>query len=496
MTSPAPVPAPVDGARPAPAALAALRDQIAREMALLELPQTPWLPPHAGPDGKPMENVVIVGGGYGGICTAIGLKLRGVDRVRVIDAAPEGMEGPWLTYARMRTLRSPKQLAGPEFGLPSLTYRAWHEASFGTESWNALDRIERRAWMDYVGWLRSVMEIPVENETRLVHVSEAPNGVQLDLETREGPGRITTSRLVLATGISGGGGFAVPEIIARLPRERWTHSGEVLDLSMLAGKRVGVIGGASSSFDWAVSVLREGPASVDMLVRQSELARKEILFWANFPGYMRNFAELPSLDRYRFTREMLRHRGLPTQETYDHVHRHPNFALHYDAAIARAEVAGDAIQVELKDGRNWQFDHLLLGTGYRTDISLRPELAGVWREVALWRDRFTPPEGEEDTGLLSAPYTGPSFELQEKTPGACPVLGRIHLFTISTMLSVGPLCNGVMGMRYGIPRLVSGLCRALFEADVPAFMQSLRDYPDEHLVTRPAGSQMAVPGLS
>ncbi len=482
MTSPAPA----AGARPDTEALAALRKRIAHEMMLLELPQNAWLPVHTGADGAPMENVVIVGSGYGGICAAIGLKLRGVDRVRIIDAAPKGMEGPWLTYARMRTLRSPKQLAGPEFGLPSLTYRAWHEASFGTDTWAPLDRIDRKAWMAYVQWLRDVMAIPVENDTRLLNLSGDDGSVRLDVETPKGRSHMLARRVVLATGISGGGGFAVPEVIARLPRDRWTHSGEVFDLSQLSGKRVGVIGGASSSFDWAVSALREAPASVDLLVRQSELARKEILFWANFPGYMRNFAELPALDRYRFTREMLRHRGLPTQETYDIVHSHRNFALHYDAAIVRAEAVGDAVDVVLRDGRSLRFDHLLLGTGYRTDLSLRPELADVWRDIALWRDRFAPPEGEVDEGLLSAPYTGPSFELQEKTPGSCPVLGRIHLFTISTMLSVGPLCNGVMGMRYGIPRLVSGLCQRLFEADVPIFMQHLRDYPDEHLVTLPA----------
>ena len=32
-----------------------------------------------------------------------------------------------MTYARMETLRSPKQLVGPAYGMASLTFRAWHE---------------------------------------------------------------------------------------------------------------------------------------------------------------------------------------------------------------------------------------------------------------------------------------------------------------------------------------------------------------------------------
>jgi hypothetical protein len=32
----------------------------------------------------------------------------------------------------MLTLRSPKQLIGPDLGVPSLTFRAWYEAQHGT----------------------------------------------------------------------------------------------------------------------------------------------------------------------------------------------------------------------------------------------------------------------------------------------------------------------------------------------------------------------------
>jgi hypothetical protein len=34
-----------------------------------------------------------------------------VTNILVLDRAPKGFEGPWLTYARMRTLRSPKDLS-------------------------------------------------------------------------------------------------------------------------------------------------------------------------------------------------------------------------------------------------------------------------------------------------------------------------------------------------------------------------------------------------
>ncbi|MGK9797804.1 FAD/NAD(P)-binding protein, partial [Salmonella enterica subsp. enterica] len=77
---------------------------------------------------------------------------------RIFDRAPAGFEGPWATTARMETLRSPKQLTGPALGLPALTFRAWYEAQFGTAAWDALDKIPRLQWMDYLRWYRRVLD--------------------------------------------------------------------------------------------------------------------------------------------------------------------------------------------------------------------------------------------------------------------------------------------------------------------------------------------------
>ena len=88
-----------------------------------------------------------------GLALAAALVQRGVSVV-AYDEAPAGLEGPWATTARMETLRSPKQLAGPALGIPSLTFRAWFEAQFGRDAWEALDKIPRLQWMDYLRWYR------------------------------------------------------------------------------------------------------------------------------------------------------------------------------------------------------------------------------------------------------------------------------------------------------------------------------------------------------
>src|SRR3546814_8473400 len=148
---------------PAPPSLEALERQGARDRDLLNAPAADWTVDRPGPDGETLPDVVVVGAGMCGIAAALALKLKGVRKLRVLDESEAGREGPWVTFARMETLRSPKHLTGPAMGVPSLTFRAWYEAQHGAEGWEALYKIPRPVWMDYLTWVRRVTALPVEN---------------------------------------------------------------------------------------------------------------------------------------------------------------------------------------------------------------------------------------------------------------------------------------------------------------------------------------------
>ena len=45
-------------------------------------------------------------------------------------------------------------------------------------------------------------------------------------------------------------------------------------------------------------------------------------------------------------------------------------------------------------GGVYTFDFLIIGTGFVTDLSLRPELAELYSKIALWSDRYQPEEDE------------------------------------------------------------------------------------------------------
>src|SRR5690606_37387046 len=134
-----------------------------------------WVRPRTGVD----HNVVIVGGGQSGLSIAYQLKRKGVGGVEVIDQAAPGQTGIWRTIARMHQLRTPKTLAGPELGNPALSFRAWYETLHGAAAFDALDRIPRLAWADYLDWFQQVTGAEVRYRTRLVEIE--PHGDLLRL---------------------------------------------------------------------------------------------------------------------------------------------------------------------------------------------------------------------------------------------------------------------------------------------------------------------------
>lgn len=153
--------------QPGNEALESLSARVRHDLACLDYPARPWVRPHASPQGH-VYDVLIIGGGQSGLAAAFGLMREKVGNILVVDENPAGQEGPWVTYARMVTLRTPKHLISVDLGVPSLTFRAWWEAQYGPEGWEALGKIPRGDWMRYLIWYRERLGIPVRNEAKAV----------------------------------------------------------------------------------------------------------------------------------------------------------------------------------------------------------------------------------------------------------------------------------------------------------------------------------------
>ena len=124
-------------------------------------------------------------------------------------------------------------------------------------------------------------------------------------------------------------------------------------------------------------------------------------------------------------------------------------------------------------GEEFRFDFAIAGTGYFVDPVARPELADFAHHILLWRDRFTPPEDEEDPYLGAHPYLGLGQEYLEKQPGAAPYLRDIHVQNPAGFVSCGFPVGDVPSMKRGVAAIVARISRDLFFADLDAHQRRM-----------------------
>jgi cation diffusion facilitator CzcD-associated flavoprotein CzcO len=468
-----------------PSGLAALEAELARDLGRLLLPPANWPATVTGPDGAPVTDVLIVGAGMYGLAAAAALSFKGVRNIRVIDRAPAGREGPWVTTARMATLRSPKHLPGVALGIPGLTFRAWFEAAHGAAAWEALYKISNTDWQAYLLWVRRALALPVENGVELLRV--APRGALLAVTLREAGGERVAygRRLVLASGRDGTGGPIIPAGIARaLWPDRAAHTGEAIELARLAGKRVAVIGGGASAWDAAAAALEAGAASATMYIRRAVLPQVNKGRGSANPGFFEGWAALPTAEKWRILAYLQDVQSPPPHESIHRALRLPGFAAQLATPVLRAERAGDAVRLTTPQGTA-EADFLILGTGYAVDVARMPELAGLAPRIARWADMHRPPPGLERAELAGFPWLGEDFALTAKPGLEDGGLSRIHLFSHAAFASLGAIASDIPGAATGAERLAQRIAAALFAEDIDVIRARLEAFAEPELESTP-----------
>lgn len=458
-----------------PEGLARQSERVRYDLDCLALPG-PWLPEETTAQGQPILDVVIVGAGQCGLSAAFGLIREGVRNILVVDENPPGLEGPWGVYARMVTLRTPKALAPIDFGLASLTPRAWWEAQYGRASWAALGKIPKEDWLRYLVWYREVLDLPVRNHARVERIE--PLGGRLFEVRLAGEAPLIARKVILATGIQGGGDWHTPDFVREaLPAGRYAHTADAIDFEALKGKRVAILGGGASAFDNAQHALAAGAGSVDVFMRRADFPRVNPIRYLERVGILRNFPLLDDARKYGVITDFLGRAQPPTNDTFGRACAYPNFTLHTGAGWDSVGDTGAAVRVETAKGA-FEFDFLILSTGTRTDLSLRPELAAVQEDVLLWRDRYRPPDGEAHPLIDDHPYLGPGFELTPKTETARERLHGLFVFNYSALASLGLSASALSGVRPALPRLAAAVAGQLFLDRQDQFLQAYRDYDE------------------
>lgn len=455
--------------------LAALERRLAQDLLYLGLPARAWMPVPQIVDEQSVHDVVIIGAGQAGLAAAVGLSHVGMTAT-VLDRAPLDFEGPWATTARMEELRSPKELLGPAMGLPALSFRAWFEAQFGIDAWNAMEKIPRLQWMDYLRWYRRVMKVDVRNDTAVTAITpRADKRVQLSIQTPNGASSLLARRVILATGRDGLGGATVPDFINALPRHLWAHSADTFDYASLKGLRVGVIGAGASAMDSAATALEAGAASVDLLIRRHDFPRVNKSKGSGNPGLTHGHLHMLDDNKWRLRHYINTVQVPPPHGSTLRVSRHSNARFLFNCPIQSVQTDGKSVRVETPRGE-FTFDFLIAGTGFAVDWNSRPELAAIAPHVQVWSDCYKPPSGAEDQELADSPRLGSAFEFQEKTVSSCPSLDRIHCFCYPAMLTHGSLSGDIPNISDGARRLTMGIASQFYSEDFEYHFKVLEAY--------------------
>ncbi|MEM0907101.1 MAG: NAD(P)/FAD-dependent oxidoreductase [Pseudomonadota bacterium] len=456
--------------------LKALEAQVRADLQKIAWPNTSWVEPRYGPDGRLLHNVLIVGGGQGGLALAFQLMRERVDGVRILDRAPTGRAGPWRNTARMLTLRSPKFTTGPDLDVPSLTFQSWYEATRGPAAWEALGKIPKEDWQDYLNWYQSVLKIDVEADTTVTRITPHDTHVDVDAIGPDGPFTTRTRHVVLATGIEGSGRWWMPPFLADLPATLVAQAADPIDFTKLSGKTVAVLGAGASAFDNAATALEAGAKAVHIFVRRPELQRVQPYKQISYTGFLRHMADLDDENRWEMLTHLLDMREAFPAETWQRVTRHDNAVIHTGRAWTGASLTDDGtLKLDTTQGP-FIADFAIAGTGLDVDLAARPELSPFAEDVALWADRYAP--SASNPRLARYPYLGDTFEVLPKSSAQArtTALSRVRIFTFAATMSFGPSGSSINALKFAAPRLVSGMTRQMFREDAAEHLNQLKAY--------------------
>ena len=321
--------------------------------------------------------LLVIGAGPYGLATAACAKRAGIEQLVV---------GKPMAFWRENMPAGMFLRSGPDWHLDAAgvhTLMAYLEER-GIDPSEA-DPIPVALFLDYAEWFEERAELDVLPD--LVRDLFKPDGrFEATLESGR---RVSADAVVAAPGISH---FAViPEWVERsLSPKHWTHTCHLVRFDQLRGKRVLIVGGRQSAFEWA-ALLADGDAEEIHVVYRHDTPEFAASDWSfvdepmeltlTVPGWFRN---LPPTEHdaigERFWEEgrLKLEPWLTPRLDKPSVHRRPRASV-----AACKELPSGEIEVGLSNGTRLEVDHVVLATGYKADMTKVPYLSGILEGLEL-----------------------------------------------------------------------------------------------------------------
>lgn len=286
---------------------------------------------------------------------------------------------------------------------------------------------------------------------KVVRIESSPSGLMAFLAD----GRAVRARhIVIAVGVAS---FAWrPPEFDGLPSCLASHSSEHRDLGQFAGRQVAVIGSGQSALESA-ALLAEGGAQVEVIARSHRInwlqgwASKLLhhglgsitsrIFYAPTdvgPAGISQIVSRPDLLKQlpRSLQDRLRKRSVRPAGARWLLSRLGDVPIVFERRVVSARRVRNQVRIWLDDGSERTVDHVLLGTGYRVDISKYDFLAPELLQSI-----------ERSNG-----YPRLRAGLETSVPG-------LHILGAPAAYTFGPLMQFVSGTRYASSSLAHCIAR-------------------------------------
>jgi cation diffusion facilitator CzcD-associated flavoprotein CzcO len=253
-------------------------------------------------------------------------------------------------------------------------------------------------FIDYGLWFQE-NAVPNLDQTYIANIDRKDNHFLVTLED----GRVVESKaVVMAPGLHYY--FYCPPEYKNLPSSLFSHSADHVDLNIFAGKRVAVIGRGQGALENA-ALLHEGSADVYVISRSplkwlpggngnNPTWRQKLrspraalgngwknLFLEKFP-YLSYY--IPVATRYR----VFDHHHGPIGASWLKSRILGQFPVKEQIQVTKVEAVNNIARLTLSDGEVLEVDHVILGTGYRTDVNRLPMLDASLRKAIQTDEGF------------------------------------------------------------------------------------------------------------
>lgn len=147
--------------------------------------------------------------------------------------------------------------------------------------------------------------------------------------------------------MGGAGKPFIPQVIrGALDPSLYSHTDEPIDFAALRGKRVGVLGAASSALDVAAAALEQGAARADLFCRHPDLVRVTTIKGMAYAGVMDHYHELPDDRKWELMHHYYARSAGPIANTVRRAFAQEAFHLHFGKTWDALWQEGDTVVVE------------------------------------------------------------------------------------------------------------------------------------------------------